>query len=166
MKCGHCKRDGAEITVSHVRACSASTTSGPANVVRAAMDRTWQENKAIVTATVLGPDRPRVASSPKVPAGRYAIDYGNGVVKFFKVDVPEKGKWTGYTFVKRVAGDEEWPVRDYGQRSSILQTIGEDVLKASKLYGTEIGACGVCGRTLTDPESRAAGIGPICAAKF
>src|SRR5882762_8199120 len=99
MKCGHCKREDASVTVSHVRACAPTATVAPVR-------RTWQENKAIVTATVLGPDRPRVASGPKVPAGRYAIDYGNGVVKFFKVDVPEKGKWTGYTFVKRVAGDE------------------------------------------------------------
>lgn len=160
MKCGHCKRAGESITVAHVRSCSGVT---PAHVYPS--DRTWQENKAIATAKVLD-SRPASIPAPKVPAGRYAIDYGNGVVKFFKVDVPVKGKWTGYTFVKRVAGDDEWPVRDYGQRSNILTTIGEDVLKASKLYGTKIGACGVCGRTLTDPESRAAGIGPICAAKF
>jgi hypothetical protein len=164
MKCGHCKRAGESITVKHVREC-ALTVMG-AHTVEAPV-RTWQENKAVAVAKVLDsrPANPATVKAP-VPAGRYAIDYGNGVVKFFKVDVPVKGKWTGYTFVKRVAGDDEWPVRDYGQRSSILQIIGEDVLKASKLYGTEIGACGVCGRTLTDPESRAAGIGPVCAAKF
>jgi hypothetical protein len=30
-------------------------------------------------------------------------------------------------------------------------------------YGMLIGKCGVCGRTLTDEESRANGIGPVCA---
>lgn len=32
--------------------------------------------------------------------------------------------------------------------------------------GKQTGVCGICTRTLTDPESIAAGIGPICAAKF
>lgn len=158
MKCGHCKRADESITVAHVRNCSGT-------VATVTPVRTWQENKAVATAKVLD-SRPASIPAPKVPAGRYAIDYGNGVVKFFKVDVPVKGKWTGYTFVKRVAGDEEWPVRDYGQRSAILQLIGADPLAASKLYGHEIKRCGVCSRRLTRPESRAAGIGPICAAKF
>lgn len=34
---------------------------------------------------------------------------------------------------------------------------------ASNRNGRELGHCGVCGRTLTDEESRARGIGPICA---
>jgi hypothetical protein len=29
-------------------------------------------------------------------------------------------------------------------------------------YAELIGRCYVCGRTLTDPDSRARGIGPIC----
>lgn len=33
-------------------------------------------------------------------------------------------------------------------------------------FGEAFGACGVCGRTLTDPESIARKIGPICAAKL
>jgi len=34
------------------------------------------------------------------------------------------------------------------------------------LYGTELGECGVCGRTLTDEKSRAYGIGPVCRERF
>lgn len=33
-------------------------------------------------------------------------------------------------------------------------------------YGKEFGCCSICARTLTDPASIEAGIGPICAAKF
>lgn len=33
-------------------------------------------------------------------------------------------------------------------------------------YGKMMGACSCCGRPLTDPESVAAGIGPICASKW
>lgn len=161
MKCGHCKLEGT--TVAHVRSCSVVMNS-PFAVER----RTWQENKAIATAKVLD-SRPAIVKAATVPAGHYAINYGTEQapeIKFFKVDAPTEGKWVGYTFVKRVAGDEEWPVRDYGQRSAILQLIGADPLSASKLYGHEIKRCGVCSRRLTRPESRAAGIGPICAAKF
>jgi hypothetical protein len=37
--------------------------------------------------------------------------------------------------------------------------------KAQKLYADELGQCYICGRTLTDDESRARGIGPTCAKK-
>lgn len=168
MKCGHCKRDDSAVNVQHVRECALIHGATKKVDVSYAPVRTWSESKREVTATVLGPDRPRevAASRPEVPAGYYAVDHGNGVVKFYRVDKPTEGKWAGYVFVKRIAGSDEWPVKDYGQRSAILQSIGADVLKASKLYGTEIGRCGVCHRQLTDPDSRAAGIGPICAAKF
>lgn len=33
-------------------------------------------------------------------------------------------------------------------------------------YGRRTGVCGCCGRTLTDPKSIAAGIGPICASRY
>lgn len=139
---------------------------------------TWQASKAHATAAVLGqPVRQgghtvatRATSAPAitvdVPAGRYALDKGNGVVKFYRVDRPIEGRWKGYTFVKRQAGDDEFNVADRREREAILREIGKDIAGASKLYGTTLGVCGVCGRTLTDPDSRANGIGPVCAAKF
>lgn len=39
-------------------------------------------------------------------------------------------------------------------------------LEACKSFGKLYGRCMVCSRTLTDEESVAAGIGPICAGKF
>jgi hypothetical protein len=39
-------------------------------------------------------------------------------------------------------------------------------LDAAKAYGHIYGMCVICGRTLTDEGSIAAGIGPVCASKF
>ncbi len=39
-------------------------------------------------------------------------------------------------------------------------------LAAVSKYGKETGTCLVCGRTLTNPDSIEAGIGPICASRF
>lgn len=100
-----------------------------------------------------------------VPAGRYAIEI-DGVLKFFKIDRPDDGKWKGYTFVNEQAGDELWPVRNGERRRLVTARIGADPAAASKRYGHEIGSCGVCGRTLTDSESRAYGMGPVCRVKM
>lgn len=102
---------------------------------------------------------------PVVPAGRYAVE-DNGTLKFYKVDVPGKeSKWHGRTFVKVQAGDNEYPVRG-GAAQRVLMLISKDPKAAMLRYGTELGHCGHCGRTLTNEESRAAGIGPICAGKM
>lgn len=100
---------------------------------------------------------------PEVPAGRYAVEV-DGVLKFYRVDRPTEGRWAGYTFVKVQASDDLHPVRGNAAKG-ILDRIAKDPREASLRYGREIGSCGVCGRTLTDEDSRAAGIGPICASK-
>jgi hypothetical protein len=47
-----------------------------------------------------------------------------------------------------------------------ILAIAADPKGAAIAYGRETGTCSVCGRTLTDANSIAAGIGPICAANF
>jgi hypothetical protein len=49
---------------------------------------------------------------------------------------------------------------------SVLLEAAADPLTAAIRYGKETGACSCCGRDLTNPESIAAGIGPICREKF
>lgn len=49
-------------------------------------------------------------------------------------------------------------------REAVKVLLG-DPQAASKAYAAESGCCGVCGRTLTTPESLAAGIGPECSKK-
>jgi hypothetical protein len=99
-----------------------------------------------------------------VPAGRYAVE-DNGTLKFYKVDRPADGKWAGRTFVKVQASDNEFPVRG-AAAARVLRLIARDPKAAMLRYGAELGHCGHCGRTLTNEESRAAGIGPICAGKM
>jgi len=94
-------------------------------------------------------------------AGRYAVEI-DGVLGFFKIDVPESGKWVGYTFVKQMASDDEYPVKG-ARKGAVLAAVEEDPKAASIRYGAELGRCGVCNRTLTDAASREAGIGPVCA---
>lgn len=104
-------------------------------------------------------------SFPDVPAGRYAVE-DEGVLKFYRVDRPTEGRWAGWTFLSVQASDELHPIKASMRKKAILAEIKKDVLGASARYGREIGACGVCGTTLTNEESRRIGIGPICRRKL
>ena len=50
-------------------------------------------------------------------------------------------------------------------KAVLLEAAG-DPLTAAIRYGKETGACSCCGRDLTNPDSIAAGIGPICREKY
>jgi hypothetical protein len=127
-----------------------------------------------ITKLMSLPNKPAAAPTPKgqnmpahladVPAGRYAVGI-KGVLGFYHVQTPTEGRWAGYTFVKQQASDDLHPVK--GERKyEVLRTIAATGPEtASKRYGLELGKCGVCGRTLTDADSRAKGIGPVCADK-
>lgn len=103
---------------------------------------------------------------PEVPSGRYAVPGEDGVLRFYKVDNVTEGRWAGRTFVKVMASDNEFPVRAFTTRRDVLTEIAKDPKAAMLRYGREIGVCGHCGRTLTNEDSRAAGIGPVCAGKM
>ena len=47
-----------------------------------------------------------------------------------------------------------------------LSDLNKNPLETLQQYGRETGNCACCGRELTDPESVARGIGPVCAEKF
>ena len=49
---------------------------------------------------------------------------------------------------------------------SVILDAANDPLTAAIRYGKVSGECSCCGRELTDPQSIARGIGPICADKF
>jgi GNAT superfamily N-acetyltransferase len=106
---------------------------------------------------------PAATATPDVPAGRYAVEH-EGTLKFYKVDRPTEGRWAGYTFVKVLASSDEHRV-SRETAAYVLATVAVDPEAASRRYGREIGSCGRCGRTLTDANSRAEGIGPDCATK-
>lgn len=97
-----------------------------------------------------------------VPAGHYALDKADGGTMFVKVDRPESGKWAGYTFVSLQVSDELVRM-PRNQQAAVLDAIRADGPREAAIrYGHELGVCSVCSRTLTNDESRAAGIGPTC----
>jgi hypothetical protein len=114
---------------------------------------------------------PSVSDLPRadiVPAGRYAIDTRLGAINtvaFYKVDRPDEGRWAGHVFVKHVVGGDELRMSRADSRVILLRIAEAGAEAASARYGHMIGECGMCGRQLTNDESRARGIGPICAAK-
>jgi hypothetical protein len=101
---------------------------------------------------------------PEVPAGHYAVEH-DGTLKFFRVDKPTEGKWAGWTFLKVQASEEYHPIKNFDYKREVLTSIATDPAAASARYGHELGKCGVCNTTLTNEESRARGIGPVCARK-
>lgn len=104
---------------------------------------------------------PAPQATPEVPDGRYAIEE-DGALRFFKV---KNGRKAGFVFLDIQASDDWHSIRNLGRIRRVLAEIAKDPREAMLRYGREIGECGHCGRTLTDAASRAAGIGPICAAK-
>ena len=109
-----------------------------------------------------------------VPSGRYAVEVG-GRVQFYKLDnlTDASGRWAGWVFAKHQQGDNfaragaQRPGQTYrGDHDEAMRLIVADPLAAAKRYGHALGVCAVCGRALTDPDSIAAGIGPVCAKRF
>ena len=99
-----------------------------------------------------------------VAEGRYAFEEG-GRMRFFQVRKPDEGRWKGYTFVDELFGSpgdfSKEGVRNRSERERILKVIANDD-DALARFGRELGICGVCGSPLTNEESRALGIGPVC----
>ena len=71
------------------------------------------------------------------------------------------------TYVGKITQGKFLCVRECSEatQARVLETL-KDPKAAAIAYGRETGSCSCCGRELTDPESVAAGIGPICAGKF
>ena len=89
------------------------------------------------------------------PEGRYAVENEEGILRFYHLT-------QGRVYVQ--ASSEEHLIPEPAA-SAIVAKIAVDPEAASRTYGREIGACGRCGRVLTNDQSRAEGIGPICASK-
>lgn len=89
----------------------------------------------------------------------YAIEE-DGELHFFKI---KAGTKPGWWWISIQASDEFHPIRNVARKNAILNAIVEAGPEACmRRYGNEIGSCGRCHRTLTDPTSRANGIGPEC----
>lgn len=119
----------------------------------------------------------------QLPEGRryYAVDNDKGTTTFLRITRtkvnPDIGRG-GWTYVDQVIGggygidgspEPRGRVTTSGQYLGTFQALYEKVVAdpeaAMARFGHEIGKCGYCARTLTDPESRTRGIGPVCAKK-
>jgi hypothetical protein len=108
------------------------------------------------------PEQTAPAAPVTVPTGRYAVrtNTDDEHYAFYRV-------WRGEHFTKvyLLASDSETALPG-PTAVSVLRKIELDVKEAACAYGREIGVCGMCNRTLTNPESIAAGIGPICSQRL
>jgi hypothetical protein len=89
-------------------------------------------------------------------APHYGVNAGMVYVTLneeYKGKISREGSW-------EVSGGADDKLRD------ILSEFVMDPLKVAKKYGFKTGNCCCCGQVLTDPNSIAAGIGPVCADKF
>lgn len=109
-----------------------------------------------------------------MPEGRYAIKpeagpgVGTGRWSFFEITKPTEGRWAGYTFIKRLIGAPGAYRKENmskEERTKWLTAIEKDPKQAMVDYGLESGVCGRCASPLTDPDSLARGLGPVCAGK-
>lgn len=172
IKCGNCK--GHHDSVVDVRACCAGSQQIPglpsvtvADAANLAMPQPRNPEYGQLKKLRAQLADALVAIVPGHAKYRLAVRLPGeqGRVRFFRVDVPQRGAWMGCVFVKEQAGDDFHKVKGAAREEQVVRALLADVRRALKLYGLELGACGICGRTLTDEDSRALGIGPICADK-
>lgn len=134
-----------------------------------------KNSRAAATRQTSGNRHLKAADYAHVLDGRYAVASltGNNDLDFFKVDVPDKGNWAGYLFVKRILGGGA-NGESRTERVSKATALGwlakldcdATVQQSMAIYGQAIGVCGKCGRELSDEMSRARGIGPDCYARY
>lgn len=96
-----------------------------------------------------------------IPDGYYALRTDEGV-KFYRVSTSKRNS---YKNVQVQASDNLHMLFGKAGIAVLHKLVEAGLVDSQKLYAQELGRCYVCGRTLTDEESRAAGIGPICAGK-
>lgn len=121
--------------------------------------KTKRDASALIDALLKTPKAVK-ATAPKptateVPEGMHL--FGGDVFK-----VQRSGG--GHLYAKRRDG-KSWEYMGKGP----LRNLSADTvvtLELAKQYGLETGRCCMCSRELTNPDSIAAGIGPICASRF
>lgn len=109
-----------------------------------------------------------------VPSGLYMTEAGHRYRVDNLVGDDKAGKWAEWVFVKQGSeyGNQaklgnQRPGGTYrGAAEDAIAEIAANPMAAMARYGQNTGTCGACSRTLEDPVSVAAGIGPVCRQKF
>ena len=88
---------------------------------------------------------------------------------------PDSGRNKGYLYVqtdkmeylgKIDEANNFMPVGKDIDAAKGLASIAKNPKEAAMAWGVKTGRCSCCGKTLTDPQSIAAGIGPVCAGRW
>jgi hypothetical protein len=121
-----------------------------------------------VVVTLPGKADTVTAAKVTVPNGRYALTApGETQAKFYRVNSPDKGSWKGYTFVSEIVGGGlgGWGAQRNirgAAADAVLKAIAVDPQRAMADFGHLTNHCGKCKALLTDEQSVANGIGPVC----
>lgn len=71
------------------------------------------------------------------------------------------------TYLGKIANGRFHKVRECSEdQARRIAEVARDPSEAARAYGLRTGSCSICGRELTNAESRARGIGPICAGRM
>jgi Family of unknown function (DUF6011) len=190
IRCGNCR--GTHESTAEIRACYAAP---PAEVIPMATERQVGYLQSLLDSRVksdLLPDdldpttlTKREASEaidillkqaykPKrgwipddLPDGRYAILHPETQQPYFYRVAT--GKESGKRRCQRMVGapgDFRYLSIRESEIKAVMDMIKQDPATHSQMFGILVGACGVCGSPLTDPDSIERGIGPICARKM
>lgn len=123
---------------------------------------TGDDGKARKLGKIILPD------GREVLAGSYGVDTSDddrftNNFSFFKVWIGDRGGWSVQLYVS----DDTHRVKLAfpTQLDALRKIIDAGLEQASRAFGLEFGRCGVCGRGLTNDESRELGIGPVCRAR-
>jgi hypothetical protein len=108
------------------------------------------------------------------PVPSAQVDVSPIEVAFVFSPAPVTGKNAGSIYVKsegvylgKVTGGKLFTSRDASPESaSQISEVLADPRSSAIAYGKTFGKCSVCNRDLSDPESVALGIGPVCAKRF
>lgn len=140
------------------------------------------ERQAAFAAKLVEWAQPRKPASGATPVAR--VDALHAVMQrhaqFFLGDVTLSRRngdqlvWIKHSAAERVVGKIDngevtlWsrPGVDNAAVRGLLEEVDGAPLATAIKFGRASGRCCSCGRDLTDPDSIAAGIGPICATKF
>jgi hypothetical protein len=106
-----------------------------------------------------------LADGREVHAGSYGVetpgeDFTNDTT-FFQLWIGDRGGWN----IRMYVSDDKFKI-GFPLQLKVLDKIAVDPEAAAALFGHEYGRCGICGRGLTNDDSRARGIGPVCARRF
>lgn len=132
--------------------------------VRTAPPTVRQETVSARTGATLASMTPATRTTNRdrftdVPDGYYAVPTEAGPLAFYRVSTWKSGDRK----VQVHASDSLHLVKGHRSTDAILAKVRLATPPvAGKRFADEIGACYRCGRTLTDDESRARGIGPVC----